>query len=266
MRPAAAQSDENIITVTVNYLDALSSRRYTQASPPESTAAESIKTRLYRPPTSAISRGTNPDNLAETNPAECKVHGASVYVDVPADYANSTYTVNVYYKADTVSYAIKYFFQNINDDFYTENSALYRRGAAETGTIIDDADIDLGEDEAYGFTKLYHYPQAVAADGSTVFESYYDRNYSMLKFDNAGGYGTDPVYARYGTPFLVNNPTRHGYVFDGWALLGDNGEIVQEHATLPATVPAESRNYRALWKTVNTQYTVAYWLQNADDR
>lgn len=66
----------------------------------------------------------------------------------------------------------------------------------------------------------------------------------MLKFDNAGGYGTDPVYARYGTPFLVNNPTRHGYVFDGWALLGDNGEIVQEHATLPATVPAESRNYR----------------------
>lgn len=63
----------------------------------------------------------------------------------------------------------------------------------------------------------------------------------------------------------MNNPTRHGYVFDGWALLGDNGEIVQEHATLPATVPAESRNYRALWKTVNTQYTVAYWLQNADD-
>lgn len=262
---AAAQSDENIITVTVNYLDAVSSLPIYTGFTARIDRGREYKNTVVSPTYLGYKPWYNPDNLAETNPAECKVHGASVYVDVPADYANSTYTVNVYYKADTVSYAIKYFFQNINDDFYTENSALYRRGAAETGTIVDDADIDLGEDEAYGFTKLYHYPQAVAADGSTVFESYYDRNYSMLKFDNAGGYGTDPVYARYGTPFLVNNPTRHGYVFDGWALLDDNGEIVQKHATLPATVPAESRNYRALWKTVNTQYTVAYWLQNADD-
>ncbi len=261
----SAQSDENIITVTVNYLDAVSSLPIYTGFTARIDRGNEYKSTVVSPTYLGYKPWYNPDNLAETDPSECKVHATSVYVDVPADYAGSAYTVNVYYKADTVPYAVKYFFQNINDDFYSENSALYRRGTAETGTIIEDKDIDLGEDEAYGFTKLYHYPQAVAADGSTVFECYYDRNYSMLKFDTAGGYGTDPVYARYGTPFLVNTPTRHGYVFDGWALLGDNGEIVQEHVTLPSTVPAESRNYRALWKTVNTQYTVAYWLQNADD-
>ena len=115
-----------------------------------------------------------------------------------------------------------------------------------------------------GFTKLYHYPEAVAADGSTVFQCYYDRNYYMVKFDMDGGYGTEPIYARYGTPFVVNAPTRHGYVFDGWDDVTNGvGDGIKD--TLPDTVPDTNRTYKALWSTVDTTYTAVYWLQNADD-
>ena len=162
-------------------------------------------------------------------------------------------------------YAVRYYFQNINDDMYSENMGLYRISSAKTGTIISNEQLAVQDEEmAKGFTKLYHYPEAVAADGSTVFQCYYDRNYYMVKFDMAGGYGTEPVYARYGTPFVVNAPTRHGYVFDGWDdVTSGTGDNVKD--TLPDTVPDGNRAYKAIWSTVDTTYTAVYWLQNADD-
>ncbi len=188
-----------------------------------------------------------------------------IVLDIPDTYSEPSYTVNVYYKAINVPYAVRYFFQNIHDDMYTENAALYQTGYAKTGTIISD-DMLAAENPMYtdGFTKLYHHPEAVAADGSTVFECYYDRNYYLLKFDMAGGYGVDPIYARYGAPFVVNEPTRHGYVFDGWERLTDTGYSDSAQA-LPGTVPSENQTYRALWSTVNTTYTVVYWLRETDD-
>lgn len=188
----------------------------------------------------------------------------TIHLDIPTSYSAPTYVVNVYYKAIDVPYAVRYYFQNIHDDTYSENVGLYRVSAAKTGTIISDDTLKLLAGEAEGFTKLYHYPEAVAADGSTVFQCYYDRNYYMLKFDMDGGYGTEPVYARYGTAFIVTAPTRHGYEFVGWDdVTGGTGD--GDPDTLPTTIPAENRTYKALWRTVDTTYTTVYWLQNADD-
>lgn len=104
---------------------------------------------------------------------------------------------------------------------------MYRLGKALTGTIISDEELALSTDVTEGFEKLYHYPESVAADGSTVFECYYDRNYYLLKFEMDGGYGVADV--------------------------------------MPLTVPAMSQDYRALWESIDTTATVAYWLQNPDD-
>ena len=188
-----------------------------------------------------------------------------IMLDVPETYDKSEYTVNVYYKAIDVPYAARYYFQNIHDDQYTEDIGLYKIGSAKTGTIIaNDTLAAIDQSKTLGFTKLYHYPEAVAADGSTVFECYYDRNYYMLKFDMDGGYGVEPIYARYATPFVVNEPTRAGYVFAGWDLIV-NGQGDGIADTLPKTIPAESRTYKAIWKNVQTTYTTVYWLQDADD-
>ena len=45
--------------------------------------------------------------------------------------------INVYYKAIEVPYSIKYYFQNVNDDGYTQNAAISYNGMAKTGTIVD---------------------------------------------------------------------------------------------------------------------------------
>ena len=44
--------------------------------------------------------------------------------------------VNVYYKAIDVPYAARFYFQNIHDDFYTEDVSLYQQRTARPGTII----------------------------------------------------------------------------------------------------------------------------------
>ncbi len=154
------------------------------------------------------------------------VHSASV---IPLSYTPDVdpaedVVINVYYKAIEVPYSVKYYFQNINDDGYTQNAAISYNGMAKTGTIVDDETLyapvlnyyGVVEGEDYGFSPLYHYPESVAADGSTVFECYYDRNYYLIKFDMDGGYGVEPIYARYGASFVVTPPTKAGFVFKGW--------------------------------------------------
>lgn len=179
--------------------------------------------------------------------------------------------VNVYYKPIEVNYAVKYFFQNIGNDLYTENAGLYDVRSALTGTVVTDDMLKLSDaNSAYtvGFTKMYHIPDEVAADGSTVFECYYDRLYYLLIFDNNGGYGTDPIYARYGTPFVVNDPIRYGYIFKGWDV--DGNGIIDENDKLPSSIEVTNDEngtpvpvtYRAVWERADTQYTVAYWIKD----
>ena len=171
----------------------------------------------------------------------------SIVLHITEDYDKAAYVVNVYYKAINVPYAARFYFQNIHDDFYTEDVSLYQQRTARTGTIITNEMLAADAAHSVGFNKLYHYPEAVAADGSTVFECYYDRNYHLIKFDTNGGYGTEPVYARYGTPFLVNEPTRHGYVFGGWDLVGEDGKGDGTADELPGTIPDENLSYIAIW-------------------
>ena len=267
-RLAAAATPE-YVEISINYLDAVTGQPiYTgftaqiQYGTPYSNSVISPTYLGYAPYYNAA----NPsESISSGGTVTAYDDATMIYLNVPETYTGSQYVVNVYYKAIDVPYGVRYYFQNINDDLYTEDVGLYRISAAKTGTIISNEELELQDaDRAKGFTKLYHYPEAVAADGSTVFQCYYDRNYYMLKFDMAGGYGTDPIYARYGTAFVVNTPTRHGYVFAGWDDITDGeGDGIAD--TLPDAIPDSNRTYKALWQTVNTTYTTVYWLQNADD-
>ena len=272
-RRSPAQEDETeYLNISVNYLDAVSGQPIYTGFTARIERGTAYQHAVISPTYlgyAAYYNAKQPDiTLPGDNTEVYTPDDASViHLNVPADYPGAEYKVNVYYKAIDVPYSVRYFFQNINDDMYTMDAGLYKIGTAKTGTIISDAELAVDDPtKTVGFTKLYHYPEAVAADGSTAFECYYDRNYYMLRFDANGGYGVEPIYARYGTPFLVNDPTRHGYVFDGWDLVNKaTGEGDGFADTLPATVPAESLTYKALWRRAETTYTVVYWLQNADD-
>ena len=251
------------INVTVNYLDAVTSLPIYTGFSATIKGGELYSQTVLSPTYLGYAPYWNPTDPATTDPNTATVSAQSLALSVGDDYTGETYTVNVYYKAIAVPYAVRYYFQNINDDMYTENVDYYRRDSALTGTIIANEALGLGEEQTRGFTKLYHYPEAVAADGSTVFECYYDRNYYQVKLDANGGYGSEHVYARYGTPFVATTPTRHGYRFAGWDKLDENGVGDGKADTPPSTVPAENASYIALWESADTTYTVVYWLKNA---
>ncbi len=201
--------------------------------------------------------------------------------DVFTDATTYTYTgiptedvtINIYYKVIEVSYAVRYYFQNASDDLYVENTAFYHQGKAFTGTeitsetingILTQKDPDILDSR---FISLYHYPERVAADGSTVFECYYDRWYHAMRFNLDGGWGVDPIYARYGTPYTVNPPEKYGYVFKGWIETDAEGRDKNTTliSTLTGTISNEDKYYRAVWEASETYYTVIWWLENADD-
>lgn len=261
---APAATSEEYVEIAINYLDAVTGKSIYKSYQAQIKKGTSYTSNVISPAYLGYAPFYNTAKPSDTNTSAANDDATTIHLNIPTSYSAPTYVVNVYYKAIDVPYAVRYYFQNIHDDTYSENVGLYRVSAAKTGTIISDDKLKLSAGEAEGFTKLYHYPEAVAADGSTVFQCYYDRNYYMLKFDMDGGYGTEPVYARYGTAFIVTAPTRHGYEFDGWDDVTD-GTGDDKADTLPTTIPAKNRTYKALWRTVDTTYTTVYWLQNADD-
>ncbi|MGN1019017.1 MAG: InlB B-repeat-containing protein [Aristaeellaceae bacterium] len=164
------------------------------------------------------------------------------------------YTYNVVYKPTNVDYTVIHYQQNLNDDKYTEAERETKQGL--TGSTVPEVA------KTYeGFYALLYERPTIAADGSTVVEVYYDRYYYLMNFDLDGGYGVEPIYARYGAPIDdVGTPTKAGYSFQGWSL--DGTTIVE----LPENMPAANLTYKAVWGDAQVvDYTVVYWRENAND-
>lgn len=155
----------------------------------------------------------------------------------------------VTYQPAEVEFTVKHYQQNVDDDNYTLADTETKKGYTESPV---GANLATTAYEGF-YSLLYDTTTKIAADGSTVVEIYYDRYYYLMNFDLDGGYGVEPIYARYGAPISVGTPTKPGYSFNGW------------DPELPATMPAESATHKATWKVGTTSYTVVYWYENAND-
>lgn len=167
-----------------------------------------------------------------------------VHVDSSAP---TTYTVT--YKPAEVEFTVKHYQQNVDDDNYTLADTETKKGYTESPV---GANLATTAYEGF-YSLLYDTTTKIAADGSTVVEIYYDRYYYLMNFDLDGGYGVEPIYARYGAPISVGTPTKPGYSFNDW------------NPKLPATMPAENTTHKATWNAGTTSYTVVYWYENAND-
>lgn len=176
--------------------------------------------------------------------------------DQPVVHVNSSeptkYTVT--YQPAEVEFTVKHYQQNVADDNYTLLETETKNGYTES-QVGNGLEKNTKTDTKYSgfYSLLYDTTTKIAADGSTVVEIYYDRYYYLMNFDLNGGYGVEPIYARYGAPISVGTPTKPGYSFNGW------------NPELPATMPAESATHKATWKVGTTSYTVVYWYENAND-
>lgn len=165
------------------------------------------------------------------------------------------YTVT--YQPAEVEFTVKHYQQNVDDDNYTLLETETKNGYTESPVVNGLAKNTKTDTNYSGFySLLYDTTTKIAADGSTVVEIYYDRYYYLMNFDLDGGYGVEPIYARYGAPINVDKPTKPGYTFNGW-----NPELPK---TMPV-VPKDAQPYKATWKAGSADYLVQYWLENAND-
>lgn len=247
----------------------------------------------YDPYTAVLQEGEDVD-LTVTNPiipgykamdslGEGAQSALTTDIDIPE--LTEDYTVTVYYVPDLVHYKVRYFKQNINDDLYTEDLSLpnsFYEKTGYTGTYPDELE-HMDEDEHFeGFTSLFHEPDIIAADGSTVFKMYFDRDYTLIDFDLGDkGYGVEPVYAKNGTTFNIGTPKRVGYGFTGWCKANENGDYVDSEGNVltdkdeidaaaetftSGIVPIETTYYKAVWEPQTTKYSIVYWIQNTDSK
>ena len=175
---------------------------------------------------------------------------------IELNYTNiqEDHTITVVYKPTNVDYTVIHYQQNVDNDQYTEVGRETRQG-------LTNSNVPEVAKTYEGFYALLYEKPAIAADGSTVVEVYYDRIYSLMLFDLDGGYGVEPIYARYGTPIgNVGTPTKAGYTFKGWSEDGTTG------VDLPDKMPAGNKTYKALWQPDDTaKVTIVFWGENADD-
>ena len=276
-------------TVRINYF-------YSDGSPAHDPyiATFSVREPLDYVVTNPNVSGFDPMMLTEegNDPAALPTGGVSApTTHIETNELNGDITYNVYYIAGLTHYAARYYLQNVYDDLYTldrDRTNANQNRLGKTGT----APADLEAEEIDGFTSLFHEPDAIAADGSTVFRVYYDRNYYSINFDlGEGGYGVDPIYAKYESVYRIDHPQRMGYTFLGWArtnadssngeegvdwhyIDADGNKINKAQATASENlvqlegdqyVPAKNTYYQAVWQPGTSSFTVIYWIENADN-
>ena len=161
-----------------------------------------------------------------------------------------TYTVT--YQPAEVEFTVKHFQQNVSNDNYTPVNTETKKGFTESAVGEG-----LAKTDYTGFySLLYDTTTKIAADGSTVVEIYYDRYYYLMNFDLDGGYGVEPIYARYGAAISVDTSglKKAGYTFAGW----------DEDKEIPTTMPAANTSYKANWTVGEAGFTVVFWYENAN--
>lgn len=157
----------------------------------------------------------------------------------------------VKYTPALVKFSVKHLRQNVSNDEYTQDGDPEIRNG-NTGDAVGETLAKLYP----GFYSLkYDATVKIAGDESTVVEVKYDRYYYLINFNLDGGYGVEPIYARYGAPVNVGNPQKPGYTFTGWS-----GEI-------PKTMPVIENplSFTAKWQKGTAGFTVVFWYENAND-
>ena len=161
------------------------------------------------------------------------------------DFASGTVTsdITLYAKWDPaggVSYTVKHFQQNINDDNYTIVSGATQTLNGTTGQLT------TATANAYaGFEPLPIEQKTIAGDGSTVVEVKYKRKRITVTFKlaggNIGGSTADVTKeGKFGASFTAPVPTGQGYTFNGW----------NPALPTPLVFRAANAEYTALWKEI----------------
>lgn len=153
------------------------------------------------------------------------------------------------------AYTVKHFWQNIDDDEYTEVTDDVDNLAGVTGKQT------FAAAKVYpGFTVKAFDQATIAPDGSTVVNIFYDRNEITYTFTADGGNWNGAVddiviSGRYEKSIAAPaNPAKTGYNFALWDY------------EVPAKLGLENKTFTAQWAAgTDTVYRVEHWQQNIEN-
>ena len=153
---------------------------------------------------------------------------------------NLTFTANWRARNDT-KYTVNFYIESVNgDNTYTLSDDSY------VAEYVSDKDLTVTAPAVTGFATPVALTRKIAADGSTVFNFYYERNQYTYTF-KAIGY--EDIVKTYFYEYPITkptDPTRAGYDFVNW-----NPVVV-------GTMPAHDVTSVAEWKAIT--YTIGYDL------
>ena len=248
----AKAEDSNTVTVTVNYV--YDSNKSMVAQPYRAQIAKDSDFNKTLEIPKLFNYSIPADKAEGLNTGITLNTGDEYTLVFDLENVSEDIKVTLYYVAGTAKYTVYHYYQNLDDDDYSKPTVIELTG-----------DIDAYTQAVANNKPGYHckgIPQTtIAADGTTEVEIYYDRNYYTVIFDvNGGVNGPEPIYAKYGTTFNIDNiaePTRKGYTFLGWGMPAPSGDI-------PIT---ENKTYTAVWQPDKGQsdYTIVIWGQNPND-
>lgn len=210
--------------------------------------------------------GFSPELVGSPQGVTLSADGRTVNFNLASVTESLVFTIC--YREVLVPYHVRRFLQNVTNDLYTEDFTYSTDVFQGYPGEQPDKDAIYREHSYPGFTALFYQPDTIAADGSTVFEIYYDRNYYLINFDLDGGFGVSPIYARYGTNISISDPEKPGHTFTGWQMTKEGDQNVAASPvvqTITGTVPSVNRTYKAIWKSGTTQYSVEYWILDDQD-
>ena len=161
-------------------------------------------------------------------------------------------TVTVTYKGAEVNYTVNHYLLNV-DDTKPDTPEYTETLPGETGLTTA-----ATAKEYAGFTPQAISQATVNADGSTVVEILYERNYYTLTW-NTGENASyiAPEQVRYGAAVTKpdKDPTKVGYEFNGWENLPET-----------MTMPAEDLVVTAKWEAAKrADYKIIYWTETVKE-
>ena len=185
---------------------------------------------------------------------------------IPQKFGDKDITFKAWWSAKSgIPYTVKYWKQNVDDDYYTYFDSEDKTGIA--GQKTNAYAYSYGD----GFTQKAFEQQEIAGDGSTVVNIYYDRKIIKYTFGLNGGKWQDGtegnlvISGKFGASVSKPADPLHDYEdeyreFDKWKL-GSYGNA-EDYLT---TFDSSDKTFNALWKKVEKNYTVKHLQQNAEN-
>lgn len=252
----AEAADNDTVTITVNYVYESNQAMVAQPYTAQIKKGSAFRKTLEVPKLFNYSIPSDMATGLSDNIVLSKDETTGAYsLNFELSSVDEDITVILYYKAGTAKYTVYHYYQNLENNDYTD---------VQPAVVELEGDIDAYTQAVAQNKPGYHckgVPQTtIAADGTTKVEIYYDRDYYTVTFDvNGGVNGPEPIYAKYGTTFeakTIQEPSRKGYTFLGWQPILADTVTIEGNAT-----------YVAQWQPEKGQadYTIVLWGQNAND-